>query len=170
MDGLPLSAVMLLYPDGTIEKKLITDKDHHIDYFKELLLESPKFAKICSRCDYSSGLHTTVDLALAKANVVLLINFNLYEIANDRSSLDYDLPNFIGYLPHELGSLEQLEYLRFFYDNYPFNKVIFNRLIKKDAKKYEDFKEFNYEDVDGFIDSEKNRLEKENKEELERRN
>lgn len=161
MDDLPKTAILLIYPDGEIEKCMITNHRFHIDYLKELLRKSPRFAKICRKCNYTSGIHISHDEALALNGVIAMYNFNIRDIVDDLSLLYEDLPSFEVFLPRSFGSMEQLDLINYFYENYPQRKMGFYKL----KEKYEltgmmNFDDVSYEDFGSYVREEKEKLEK----------
>ncbi len=89
MEDLRSQAIVLLYPDGEIEKvPIMKGMKDHIDYFRWLLEHSKKFAtivyhfpyKINFKCDWD-----VVDRMLAFADVVTIRNGNLRDVLEDWS-------------------------------------------------------------------------------------
>ncbi len=90
---------------------------------------------------------------LAKEGIVSLINFNLRDIVADSSLLNYDLPGIVVYLPHDFGSLKQLEHIEKLLIYYPKNRLSFNQYQNIE------FKEKAFSEIAEFVRTRKNNFE-----------
>lgn len=129
MDNLPMQSIVFIYQDGGVETVPITHFPHHLDSLQNNLEKMPRFANLCYK--YKFAFHEYVNYmpivsTLAKEGTVSLINFNLRDIVNDPSLLNYDLPGIEVYLPHDFGSLRQLEHIEKLLLYYPENRLCFN--------------------------------------------
>lgn len=124
MDNLPMQSILFIYQDGEVESVPITHFPHHLDSLQNNLEKMPRFANLYYQ--YKFTFHEYVNYmpivsTLAKEGIVSLINFNLRDIVADSSLLNYDLPGIEVYLPHEFGSLKQLEHIEKLLIYYPKN-------------------------------------------------
>lgn len=159
MDNLPYLAFVLIYPDGYIDKMEIDNRTSHVEYFKELRTTSPRFEKICGKCNYDIGIHTEFDLALVKAGVIALYNFNLKDISLNHDFVSSNmLSSFKNFIPNKLGSMDQLEQLKFFHSGYPEQYLKYFKGPKDVVINCVYFDELNYDDITIFINQEEDRL------------
>lgn len=163
-------AFILIYPDGYVDKMMIDKREYHVDYYKELRTKSQRFSQICGKCNYNDGVHNDFDVALTKAGIVVLYNYNLKDIADDYQIVsDKWLPGFFNFLPKKLGSLEQLELLKTFHTIYPKENITYNIGPKDRVVNFQYFDDKTYDEITEFIIEEEKRL-NELEENKERRN
>ena len=118
MDNLPMQSIVFIYQDGGVETVPITHFPHHLDSLQNNLEKMPRFANLCYK--YKFAFHEYVNY------MPIVINFNLRDIVNDPSLLNCDLPGIEVYLPHDFGSLRQLEHIEKLLVYYPEDRLSFN--------------------------------------------
>lgn len=99
MEDLRSQALVLIYPDGGLEKILVQKgKSEHLYYFHEWLKHSKKFANVIYHSSYKIDFRdwTILDKALAEAGLVVIRNMELIYVSNDLSFVDSE--EAFGYL------------------------------------------------------------------------
>ncbi len=104
MEELNYQAIVLIYPDGFVEKIPITHLKFHWEYLKEHIKYSERFASLCG--DLINDVnHFPLDKGLAANGICLLYNWNIREIVEEKP---LDHIHFLYYLPSTFHSLKQL--------------------------------------------------------------
>ncbi len=107
MEELNYQAIVLIYPDGFVEKIPITDLKFHWEYLKEHIKHSKRFASING--DLINDInHFPLDKGLAANGICVLYNWNIREIVEDKTFLNTFHAHFLYYLPSAFQSLKQL--------------------------------------------------------------
>ncbi len=103
-------AVALVYPEGTVDKCMISDKKYHIEYLKELL-------------NFNENLtNAEIDWELMNKGFVVLYNINL--------DIESETPSLFVELPGQIGSDSQLDFIEELHKTYPHNRLHYRKLIK----------------------------------------
>lgn len=119
MNDLEKMALVLIYPDGEVEKIPITSYVFHIEYMIKQRTVSQRFARVTLNCDFTDSLHEDIDTALVINGIIVLFNLSIYDIVRYSNFLDENKPDFGIYFPSRLGSMKQiLEYEKIM-NNYP---------------------------------------------------
>lgn len=158
MKDLRKQALVLIYPDGEIKKvPVMKGKKWHLEYFQWLLENSQKFATIVYHFPYKINFKKDwdiIDRMLALANVIVIRNNKVYEIAEDISYNEADPILFLINLPENIENNCA----------YP----IFKQLMKEHEKEIFKLRIYNSKDA-SFDDIENTFLEEIENEEKERR-
>lgn len=88
-------ALVLIYPDGEVEKIPVEkEKNYHLYYFRKQIRISKKFANVIYYSSYKIDFtdFTIVDKALAEAGVVVIRNLGIPYICKDRSLINIEDP------------------------------------------------------------------------------
>ncbi len=159
-------AIILIYPDGVIEKIPITNFEFHIEYYRDHMKKSPRFAKLCrslaleidetiSYDDYPVDAATDdvrnklLDI-LGDKGILIIENLNVYDIVYDMDFLKEEQCAFLIYFPEFFLSCEQLEaYLG--YSDYPEYLLHLAKFNKKQGLHLD----INYEEMEEFINAAK---------------
>lgn len=105
-------AIGILYPDGVFEKIPVKEYEYHLDYVQAHLKESERFATLCSGIDIGSfANHISLDKLLVPKGIVTLYNFNVYQIIQDSTYLENNIPTFQVFIPFQFESIEQIDCL-----------------------------------------------------------
>ena len=119
MDDFKELAIMLIYPDGSLEKVPINDRLLHMNYFVDLESTSGKFKEALNRCKLElidkfgivELITYELDYRLAKQGIIAFHNLFIYEIKKDREYADKNPPEYYISMPRELTE-EQKEKMR----------------------------------------------------------
>ena len=84
-------AILLIYPDGEIERILIDTETSHSAYLKKHLKRSKRFYELCKNLNFDWGIHFHIDQLLLLNGIIVLYNYNVKDIVND-SSFIYNYP------------------------------------------------------------------------------
>lgn len=103
-------AVLLIYPDGSIDDEEVIESSLHMDYFRELRRKSEKFRNITNDLDFGVNYQYDMDLFLVKSGIILMYNEDLGAAVHYSKDYEIDFePNIIVCLPEEYASREQKE-------------------------------------------------------------
>lgn len=106
MKDLRSQAIVLIYPDGTIEKIIVKKGvDFHLDYFHEWLTKSKKFASVIYVSSYKIDFKDwgVLDKALAEAGLVVIKNREIFDLASDISLINSKVPfRYLVNLPSDI--------------------------------------------------------------------
>lgn len=146
-------AIILIYPDGEVERIPITKETAHINYMIEHRAKSKKFARATKKASFTDPTHQDVNRELMLNGVITMINYNVLDIVLDPKLLDEFLPNFLIYLPISFGSVEQIMAYHEITDDYPQENKMCGTIDKEtmevidlEGKDYEDFMEMSCRD------------------------
>ncbi len=104
-------AIVLIYPDGEIENIPIGDYENHLPYLKKHLMISKKFLQIAFIINFGYADHYSVSRLLAQNGVIEIANKDMCLKVKYPEKYHSFNPEFMFYLPENLGSIEQLEAL-----------------------------------------------------------
>ncbi len=117
-DNLKNQAIVLIYPDGEVERLLINTCTEHTLYLKKHLKSSKRFNALCKELNFDVGIHMHIDRLLLLNGVIVLYNFNIKDIVND-SSYIYNYPvGFDCYRPNAFFSEKQEREFNSIYKEY----------------------------------------------------
>jgi len=155
MEDLTKMAIVLIYPDGTVEKIPIGEYGLHIEYFREQLKKSPRFYDICKGLDfYNTDMHGRIDTMLSLNGVIIIFNLDLRDIVEGYFDFQNKLPSFAIAVPENLESLEQTLILEKIYTNYPEENLVCEKFSREQdvylGEKYFDIKDYIREAKEGF--------------------
>ncbi|MDE5539299.1 MAG: hypothetical protein K2J20_02290 [Bacilli bacterium] len=119
MEELMQIAVMLIYPDGTVEKKPISSFEYHAEYLREHMECSSRFEKLCRGLDFGTYLHGHIDSFLAIHGVMALYNLDIMDIVQGCFNFQDDIPTILVSLPENVASAEQLNAFMGVWESYP---------------------------------------------------
>ena len=108
MKDLRSQAIVLIYPDGTIEKIIVKKGvSSHLDYFHDWIKYSKKFAKIIYDSPYKIDFKNWVvlDRVLAESGVVVFRNMQIIYLASNISLVNSEEP--FGYLVQLPGDIRE---------------------------------------------------------------
>lgn len=100
-------AVVLIYPDGVVEKIPIDGVYPHSLVLKKHLGKSKRFYELCGGLNFDVGIHMHIDKVLLDNKVIVIYNYNLKEIINDYSYIYRYPPQFKVFIGTEYASSEQ---------------------------------------------------------------
>ncbi|MCM1052963.1 MAG: hypothetical protein NC483_03200 [Ruminococcus sp.] len=123
MNDLEKMAIILIYPDGEIEKIPITSHVYHIEYLAEHREKSQRFARVTIKCDFTDTLHEDIDTALVTNGVIVIFNLNIYDIVRNPNYLTEEKPDFTVFFPSELGSIGQISNYESIMGSYPLDNI-----------------------------------------------
>ncbi len=107
MDDLFKQAIVLIYPDGYVERIPIGTTYPHSLILKEHLAESKRFCDLCGHLDFDVGFHMHIDLVLLENQVIAIYNYSLKEIIEDPSYIYNFPPQFKVFIGNKYGSEQQ---------------------------------------------------------------
>ena len=143
-------AIILIYPDGNMEKVSIGNSIYHLDYLKELLITSNKFRNACLTLDFNNLVnHFSVDKILNEQGIITIYNNGIEDIIKNPNIRRKDLAIFHILTPFEFESLSQV--LKF-QDilNYPKEKLLnFNLFMSNN------FVETDYDTIKNLVEDSK---------------
>ena len=159
MEDLIKQAIVLIYPDGEIEKIPITNFVFHIDYLFEHLKKSKKFAKIVQGLKIKSLLPVEIYEVLVKNNIMVWHNYNIEAIVKDKTFLEKNLPYFFVFLK-SFESREQLLSFMKIFDYYPNELMMIGLLETHNNKKdrFKEFQEINFNKIEDMMDMAKDKF------------
>ena len=108
MEDLCYQSIVLIYPDGIVEKIPITDEQFHWNILKEHIKHSKKFASFCGNLINCGSHYPLIDKTLVQNGVCVIYNWNIREIINDPLFLKHHSAHFFYFLPSSFHSLKQL--------------------------------------------------------------
>ena len=145
MEDLQKQAIILIYPDGLIEKIPVTYHEFHILYYHEHFNKSVRFNSLCHslKIDFDNNLaidkypddYETDDIReevlgiLGRNGVLIIENLNIFDIVHNLYL--EELCEFIIYFPEYFYSKEQLEAFLNYDNGYPKNLLYIGRFNKK---------------------------------------
>ena len=109
------TALILLFPDGTIKKMLVDNRLLHINYFIDLFKTDSFVKEFASRNGitlpsylYDSKMMVTydIDTDFARVGVVIFHNLFIYEIMKNKDYITKSLPLFFITLPKKLTDIQ----------------------------------------------------------------
>lgn len=126
MKDLKNQAIILIYPDGEIEKIPITIYKTHPDYFKEHAKTSKRFKNIFANMIIGSDVHYLISRLLGMYGVIEIVNKDMCIKIENALYYEQFSPEFYFYYPENLGSLEQLNAFVKIEQEISIDKKIFN--------------------------------------------
>lgn len=110
VNDLNKQAIILIYADGQIEKIPIADYYNHIEYLKDHLKESERFANIFDGYDLIIVNNFCAEEfynILARNGIIVLHNTDVYDIVKNKMTITF--PEFWTFMPSNpyFNSLEQ---------------------------------------------------------------
>ncbi len=147
MNKLIEQALILIYPDGGVEKIPILNFVFHIDYIKENLKNSPRFAKIMQDINIDDLLPLDVYKILVKNGIIVLHNYNVEVIIKDNTFLLREWPCFLVLLLEFKSKRQLLSFMKI-YDFYPKELLVIYMLNN-------DFQEINYFEIEELMEDAK---------------
>lgn len=154
MEDLKYQAIVLIYPDGEVDKIPITTFKHHMDYFSPHLQKSEKLVKVREEVQFEWDI-----LRVCACNgIIVMFSLDIQEIVENPSYVNGYYAFFDIYFPEEFESKEQLLSFLEITNNYPIYFLIYNQF----QIKLNDFKKLKSdEQKEEFIENNKKRLESE---------
>ena len=107
MDDLFRQAIVLIYPDGYVERIPIGTTYPHSLILKEHLAESKRFYDLCGHLNFDEGHHIRIDLVLLENQVIVIYNYSLKEIMDDPSYIYNFPPQFKVFIGNRYGGEKQ---------------------------------------------------------------
>ena len=154
MEELKCQAIVLIYPNGEVDKIPVTTFKHHMDYFDPHLQKSEKLAKVREEKRFDWDI-----LRVCACNdIVVMFSLDIQEIVANPTYLEDNYAFFDIYFPEEFASKEQLTSFLKVTNNYPIWFLIYNQF----QKELNDFKKLEKdEQKEEFIENNRTRLENE---------
>lgn len=114
MNDLKKQVSILIYPDGYVENIPITDKEFHIEYYKEHLNNSKRFKEIFGTIleFYDDENHFDFILELIKNGIIEICNMIGTFADYENYEEDFNIT-----IPSNFRSLKQIEVLEMYLDN-----------------------------------------------------
>lgn len=143
MKNINENAIIVIYPNGKIEKRAINDNLLHISYFRELCDESPEFKTILEEHNINvfnikgnirNGFNN-LNILLSELGIISFYNLRIKEIRRNKL-YEKAKPYFLVTLPEELTD-EQNLLLREMFNEYDFSKSHFGKYIAYKPKDIE---------------------------------
>ena len=126
-------AIVIVYPDGTIESVPVkTNINSHLGYFKDLKENGPYFNEICNKCDFADSNCIEIRHTLHNNGCALFVNFKIKDIMTHTM---LDLPGFKVMVPNAFSSTEQVKAFEKIIENYSEHYMSFYTYEDKKAKK-----------------------------------
>lgn len=147
MDDLKDYAIILIYPDGVVEKIPITIYSYHILYLQEHINNSKKFKSIVGFFINFINDHFSMSRALANANIIEIANKDMCLKIKNREFYKNHIPEFMVYLPSHLESMDALTCLEKITNVIPKEKLTIDKMIDGSM----DFKNMQYEEYLYFL-------------------
>ena len=118
------NAIILIYPDGKIDKSIIKDRDIHLAYFKEISNNSPRFKKILEENNINindmrgniKAKFTNLNIILSELGIISLLNLRIKEIKRNKI-YESARPRFLITLPEELSEEQKNRLISIFKEN-----------------------------------------------------
>lgn len=152
MEDFNEQAIVVIYPDGTIEKIEITDKLLHMHYFRMLYEKSPRFKKAIQESNIDldeisaniRGGYSNLNFFLSELGIISFLNLRIKEIKRNKI-YSKAKPYFLVTLPKEISE-EQKEVLNNLFKEYDCSKNHYGKLV--------DFQyiDINYDQVVDIVD------------------
>ena len=166
------SALIIIYPDGTVKNVLINQKVIHLMYYVNLYNNDEYFKKIVDENNihvpndfFESKMILTyeIDKALAKIGVVVFHNLFMFEIIKDEDFIKNTPPQFYVSLPNELTN-EQKAVINRLYRDYDMSYNLYSKYAKSLIISSDSNHEFSEDElVDISYDEFENMVESQNK-------
>lgn len=126
-------AIVVVYPDGTIENVPVTTNiNSHLGYFKYLKDHGPYFNELCRECDFEDYNCLEIRHTLHNNGCALFVNFKIKDIMTHTM---LDLPGFKVMVPVYFNSVEQVEAFNNIMENYSEQYMSFYTYEEAKAKK-----------------------------------
>ena len=112
-------AIMLIYPDGSIDEAYVDKEVLHSYYYRELVEKSPRFSEIVkSRNIKIDDYFYTTNLDIVNIeNIIVINNIDIFNIVRTKDYLKNNVPEFLFNLPSEITD-EQKIVLKDLFENY----------------------------------------------------
>lgn len=134
------AAEIILYPDGGIDAMpIVKEVDWHIDYCKNLVTKSPRFASISKsfpvgwRGEYNMIMTNKV---MNKAGIVVIQNLDIPNLPEEYIKREDYYSTFLFYGANALTE-ELQNNLNMIFDNYPNERCLYSKINKK-TNEYDD--------------------------------
>lgn len=150
-------AILLIYPDGEVEKIPITTFKNHMDYLSQHFQKSKKFKKFAYGINWEDDMHYNVSKILAMHGVIEISNQDMYIKIKNAGYYKKINPKFYFWYPSYLESQEQLNALERIEKRIPKEQQIYNEFISVIFN----FAERTYVEYEGWKEGNKNRFESE---------
>ena len=143
MKNINENAIIVIYPNGKIEKRQIDENLLHISYFRELCDESPDFKKILNENNINvynikgnirNGFNN-LNILLSELGIISFYNLRIKEIRKNKL-YEKAKPYFFITLPKELTENQSL-ILKDMFNDYDFSKCHFGKYIDYEPKDIE---------------------------------
>ena len=140
------NAIILIYPDGEIDKSIIKDRDIHLAYFRDISNISPRFNKLLEENNINindmkgniKARFTNLNLILSELGIISFLNLRIKEIRRNKI-YETARPRFLITLPNELSSEQKHKLISIFKEN---------DCTKCSFGKYADYEPFDIEYTD----------------------
>ena len=119
------TAIMIIYPDGVIDRINVENKTLHKYYYDKLIDEGIRLKEFIKdkRIVQDEAIHK-INIYLTKKGIIAINNIRIYNIVRDKDYLKNNVPDFVFNLPDEL-TIEQKEVLKKLFDQYYLNYSMF---------------------------------------------
>lgn len=115
MENFYNTAVMLIYPDGTIINKSIDKDVLHKYYYEKIFDEDSNFRNIIkSKNEITEEMSFEFNKLLTDMGIVVINNINIYNIIYNKNYLEGNIPNFVFNLPEKLTEQQRKILLNLF--------------------------------------------------------
>ena len=118
------NAIILIYPDGEIDKSIIKDRDIHLAYFRNMSNSSPRFNKLLEENNINindmkgniKARFTNLNLILSEFGIISFLNLRIKEIRRNKI-YETARPRFLITLPNELSNEQKHKLINIFKEN-----------------------------------------------------
>ena len=113
-------AIMLIYPDGHIDKMYVDRETLHSHYYKELANKNSRFKQIVDARNIdidNYDFEVNIDL-VNKDNIIVINNIDIRRIVEEKDFLEKNVPYFLFGIPEQLTDEQKSVLLDLFENNY----------------------------------------------------
>lgn len=127
------TAIMLIYPNGGLDRLLIDKDRHHMKYFLKLLSKSSYFSDIIKKNNINlanksgelSDISTyELDANLTELGIIVVRNLDIPEIQKDPNFFEHSFPQYTFSIPKDF-SIEQSKIMNKLLNEYDFKDCWF---------------------------------------------
>ena len=119
MDNFYKVAIMLIYPDGSIDEVYVDKEVLHSHYYRELVTKSHRFSEIVKSRNIKIDDYfymTNLDIVNME-KIIVIDNIDIFDIVHTKDYLKNNVPEFLFNLPSEITD-EQKKVLKDLFENY----------------------------------------------------
>lgn len=131
MNDFLTKAIMIIYPDGSIDSTPVSNKKGHFDYYQELYHQSEKIKNCLEERDFNIGMSYPLDMKMLMTGAISICNWNILELSQNKNYIYQDLPGFHILFPSSFGSALQIEEVLCRFKDYPETRLMFSKMNKK---------------------------------------